>query len=252
MTLRSVTTREDARKAQRVHNLDYLCPRKTKSEISQMIKACIFDLDGVIVDTAHYHYLAWKRLANELGTDLSLEDNERLKGVSRMHSLEIILQMGGINRSLHDKELLANKKNSWFVDYLERMAPEEIFPGVKDLIQELKAKGLKVGLASSSKNAKTVLQLLHIQNLFDVVVDGTMITHSKPHPEIFLLAAEKLNLPADECLVFEDAESGVEAAIAAGMKCVGVGSPKQLGKANMVIAKTGDFKVTSLQELEIV
>jgi beta-phosphoglucomutase len=217
-----------------------------------MIKACIFDLDGVIVDTAHYHYLAWKRLANELGTDLTVEDNEKLKGVSRMHSLEIILQMGGITRSQHDKELLANKKNSWFVDYLERMAPEEIFPGVKDLIQQLKSMGLKVGLASSSKNAKTVLQLLHIQNLFDAVVDGTMITHSKPHPEIFLLAAEKLNLPPHECLVFEDAESGVEAALAAGMKCVGVGSARQLGKANKVIAKTGDFKVSSLQELEIV
>jgi beta-phosphoglucomutase len=217
-----------------------------------MIRACIFDLDGVIVDTAHYHYLAWKRLANELGIDLTVEDNEQLKGVSRMHSLEIILKKGDVSLSAHDKELLANKKNSWFVDYLERMAPEEIFPGVKVLIEQLKAKGLKVGLASSSKNAKTVLHLLHIQNLFDAVVDGTMITHSKPHPEIFLLAAKKLEMPPTECLVFEDAESGVEAAIAAGMRCVGVGSPKQLGKANKVIAKTGDFKVASLHELEIV
>jgi beta-phosphoglucomutase len=217
-----------------------------------MIRACIFDLDGVIVDTAHYHYLAWKRLANELGIDLSPEDNEKLKGVSRMHSLEIILKMAGISLSEHDREVLANRKNSWFVDYLERMAPEEIFPGVKDLIRQLKSKGLKVGLASSSKNAQTVLQLLHINELFDVVVDGTMITHSKPHPEIFLLAASKLQSPPDECLVFEDAESGVEAAIAAGMKCVGIGSPKQLGKATKVIAKTGDFKLSSLQELEIV
>jgi beta-phosphoglucomutase len=217
-----------------------------------MIRACIFDLDGVIVDTAHYHYLAWKRLANELGIDLTPEDNEKLKGVSRKHSLEIILKMGGISLSEHDRELLANKKNSWFVDYLERMAPEEIFPGVKDLIRQLKSNGLKVGLASSSKNAQTVLQLLRINELFDAVVDGTMITHSKPHPEIFLLAASKLQLSPDECLVFEDAESGVEAAIAAGMKCVGIGSPKQLGKATKVIAKTGDFKVSSLQELEIV
>jgi beta-phosphoglucomutase len=217
-----------------------------------MIRACIFDLDGVIVDTAHYHYLAWKRLAGELGIDLSVEDNEKLKGVSRMHSLEIILGMGGISMSQHDKEMLANKKNSWFVDYVERMAPEEIFPGVKNLIQQLRSKGLKVGLASSSKNAITVLQLLHIKDLFDAIVDGTMITHSKPHPEIFLLAAKKLGLPPSECLVFEDAESGVEAAVAAGMKCVGVGSPKQLGKANKVISKTGDFEVSSLHELEIV
>jgi len=217
-----------------------------------MIRACIFDLDGVIVDTAHYHYLAWKRLAHELGIDLTVEDNEKLKGVSRMHSLEIILQMGGVSLSQHDKEILANKKNSWFVDYVERMAPEEIFPGVKELIHQLKDKGMKIALASSSKNAVTVLQLLHIQSEFDAIVDGTMITHSKPHPEIFLLAAKKLNIDPSECLVFEDAESGVEAALAAGMKCVGVGSPKQLGKANKVIAKTGEFKLASLQELEIV
>jgi beta-phosphoglucomutase len=216
-----------------------------------VIKACIFDLDGVIVDTAHYHFLAWKRLANELGINLTEADNEKLKGVSRMHSLDIILDLGGITRTAHEKEVLANKKNSWFVDYLERMAPEEIFPGVKPLIAELRARGIKVGLASSSKNAKTVIQLLHIQNDFDSVVDGTMITHSKPHPEIFLLAAQQLGvLPAD-CLVFEDAEAGVEAALAAGMKCVGIGSAGQLGKADKVISKTGEFKITSLRELEV-
>jgi beta-phosphoglucomutase len=217
-----------------------------------VIRACIFDLDGVIVDTAHYHYLAWKRLANELGINLTEQDNEKLKGVSRMHSLEIILAMGGISLSLHEKEALANKKNSWFVDYLERMAPEEIFPGVRQLIHELKARGIKVALASSSKNASTVLQLLHIQNEFDAFVDGTMITHSKPHPEIFLLAASKIGVDPKDCLVFEDAEAGVEAALAAGMKCVGVGAIQQLGKANKVIAKTGEFKISSLQELEIV
>lgn len=217
-----------------------------------MIKACIFDLDGVIVDTAHYHFLAWKRLASELNINLTEEINERLKGVSRMHSLEIILSLGDISLSQHEKENLANKKNGWFVDFLERMAPEEIFPGVKQLIKDLRAAGIKVGLASSSKNAITVIQLLHIQNEFDVVVDGTMITHSKPHPEIFLLAASKLGVQPQDCLVFEDAEAGVEAALAAGMKCVGVGSPEQLGKADKVIAKTGEFKLTGLHELEIV
>lgn len=217
-----------------------------------MIKACIFDLDGVIVDTAHYHFLAWKRLASELNINLTEELNERLKGVSRMHSLEIILSLGGISLSQHEKENLANKKNSWFVDYLERMAPEEIFPGVKQLIKDLRNGGIKVGLASSSKNAKTVIQLLHIQNDFDTVVDGTMITHSKPHPEIFLLAASRLGVQPKDCLVFEDAEAGVEAAIAAGMKCVGVGSPDQLGKADKVITTTGDFKFSGLRELEVV
>lgn len=217
-----------------------------------MIKACIFDLDGVIVDTAHYHYLAWKRLASELNINLTEEINERLKGVSRMHSLEIILRLGGISLSQHEKENLANKKNSWFVDYLERMAPEEIFPGVKQLIKDLRQSGIKVGLASSSKNAKTVIQLLHIQNEFDTVVDGTMITHSKPHPEIFLLAASRLGVDPKECLVFEDAEAGVEAAIAAGMKCVGVGSPAQLGKANKIVTTTGDFKISGLREFETI
>jgi len=216
-----------------------------------LIKAVIFDLDGVIVDTAHYHFLAWKRLANELGIDLTEADNEKLKGISRMHSLEIILGLGGggISLSAHEKEQLANKKNTWFVDYLERMAPEEIFPGVKVLLQKLKERGIKVGLASSSKNARTVIQLLNIPNEFDVVVDGNMITHSKPHPEIFLMAAEKLGMDPKECLVFEDAEAGVEAAIAAGMKCIGIGSASQLYKANRVIQNTGDFKLEVLEEL---
>jgi beta-phosphoglucomutase len=217
--------------------------------LNGVIKACIFDLDGVIVDTAHYHFLAWKRLAKELGIDLTLEDNEKLKGVSRMRSLEIILELGGVSLSDHDKEMLANKKNSWFVDYVERMAPEEIFPGVRQLLQELKKKGLKVALASSSKNAQTVIKLLHIQHEFDAIVDGGMIVHSKPDPEIFLLAAKKLGVDPEECLVFEDAEAGVEAAVAAGMKCIGIGSADQLGKADRVIATTGDFKLSTLHEL---
>ena len=211
-----------------------------------MIKAVIFDLDGVIVDTAHYHYLAWKRLAKELGFDLTLEQNELLKGVSRMRSLEIILDLGGIKLSEAEKERIANKKNGWFVEYVNEMKPEEIFPGVKELLKSIRSKGLKVGLASSSKNAYAVVNLLNIENEFDAIVDGTMIIHSKPDPEIFLLAASKLGVVPAECVVFEDAEAGVEAALAAGMKCVGVGSPEQLGKANLVVAKTADFKLQTL------
>ena len=214
-----------------------------------MINACIFDLDGVIVDTAHYHFLAWKRLAKELGYELTVSDNERLKGVSRMQSLEIVLELGGVTVSEHQKELMANKKNTWFNDYIERMVPEEIFPGVKQMLQELKAKGIKVALASSSKNAKTVIHTLRIQNDFDAIVDGTMITHSKPHPEIFLLAAHKLNVKPEECLVFEDAEAGVEAALAAGMKCVGVGDARTLEAAHEVVKKTADFKISELAKL---
>lgn len=214
-----------------------------------MIKACIFDLDGVIVDTAHYHFLAWRRLAKEIGIELTEADNERLKGVSRMRSLEIILELGGLSFSEHDKENMANKKNTWFVDYLERMAPEEIFPGVRSLIKNIREMGIKLALASSSKNAKTVIQLLHIHQDFDTVVDGTMVTHSKPDPEIFLLAAKKLGVNPIDCVVFEDAEAGVAAALAAGMKCVGVGSPIQLRQANKVITKTGEFQIAELEEL---
>jgi len=214
-----------------------------------LIKACIFDLDGVIVDTARYHYLAWKRLATELGVDLTLEDNERLKGVSRGRSLDIILELGGISLGELEKERLANKKNTWFVDYIERMAPEEIFPGVKSLMLGMREQGIKLALASSSKNAKTVVQLLHIRDEFDAIVDGTMITHTKPHPEIFLMAAQMLGVEPANCVVFEDAEAGIEAAIAAGMKCVGVGSPVLLKDANKIVSATSDFRVAELSQL---
>jgi beta-phosphoglucomutase len=184
-----------------------------------------------------------------LGFELTPDDNERLKGVSRMQSLNIVLELGGVVASDRDKEVMANKKNTWFVDFVERMMPEEIFPGVKQLIRDLKKKGIKVGLASSSKNAKTVIRLLHIQDEFDTVVDGTMIVNSKPHPEIFLLTAERLGVSPQECVVFEDAEAGVEAALAAGMKCVGVGNEQQLSRAHNLVAKTADFKIDELVKL---
>ena len=148
--------------------------RKNESDFS-VIKACIFDLDGVIVDTAHYHFVAWKRLAKELGVVLTEKENERLKGVSRMRSLEIILGMGGILLGEGEKEKLTEKKNGWFVGYVNAMKPEEIFPGVKKLIQDLKNLGIKVALASSSKNAGTVVRLLKLEKEFDAIVDGKMI-----------------------------------------------------------------------------
>lgn len=214
-----------------------------------MTKAVIFDLDGVIVDTAHYHYIAWKRLASEFNINLTPQENELLKGVSRMRSLEIILELGNIHLDQAEMERLADKKNKWFVEYIESIRPEEIFPGVKEFIQSLRQAGIKVALASSSKNAPRVIELLGIAKEFDAMVDGSMITHTKPHPEIFLLAASKLGLSPADCVVFEDAEAGIEAAVAAGMKCVGVGSEEQLGKANKVIARTGDFKVEWLANL---
>jgi beta-phosphoglucomutase len=214
-----------------------------------MTQAIIFDLDGVIIDTAHYHYIAWKRLASEFNINLTPQQNELLKGVSRMRSLEIILELGNIHLEESEKERLAEKKNKWFVEYIESIRPEEIFPGVRELLQAIRQQGIKVALASSSKNAPRVIEILGISHEFDAVVDGTMVTHSKPDPEIFLLAAKKLDIKPANCVVFEDAEAGVEAALAAGMKCVGVGSVDQLGKANKVIARTGDFNMKWLSEL---
>jgi beta-phosphoglucomutase len=214
-----------------------------------MTQAIIFDLDGVIIDTAHYHYIAWKRLASEFNINLTPQQNELLKGVSRMRSLEIILELGNIHLEESEKERLAEKKNKWFVEYIESIRPEEIFPGVRELLQAIRQQGIKVALASSSKNAPRVIEILGISHEFDAVVDGTMVTHSKPDPEIFLLAAKKLDIKPANCVVFEDAEAGVEAALAAGMKCVGVGSVEQLGKADKVIARTGDFNMEWLSEL---
>lgn len=211
--------------------------------------ACIFDLDGVIVDTARYHFMAWRRLAGELGVVLTEQENERLKGVGRMESLNIILKMGGIAMSEEEKEKLAKRKNEWFVEYIQAMKKEEIFPGAKDLFDQLRQHGKKVALASSSKNAGTVLEKLDIKNEFEAVVDGNMITHSKPDPEIFLRAAASLGVNPKDCLVIEDAEAGVEAALRAGMKCIGIGKAQQLGKANKVVERIGQLNYDILNNL---
>ena len=215
----------------------------------ELIKAVIFDLDGVIVDTARYHYLAWKKLAAEIGLNLTEQDNEQLKGVSRIRSMEIIAGLAGIVLPVEDIVRMANRKNEWFVDYIATMKPDEVFPGVIELIREMRAAGLRIGLASSSKNAPAVLTILGIEDLFDVIVDGTMILHSKPDPEIFFLAAERIGVAPENCLVFEDAEAGVEAALRAGMMCVGIGREEQLGNADLVIARTGDFRPEMIQTL---
>lgn len=213
------------------------------------IRTCIFDLDGVIVDTAKFHFLAWQRLAKELHINFTEQDNERLKGVSRMESLDILLSLDNRVVDPKTKDELATRKNAWFVEYINALQPDEIYPGVKDLLVQLRQRGYKLGLASSSKNAGTVLQRLGIADLFDCVVDGTMIRNSKPDPEVFLLAASKLGADPATCVVFEDAEAGVEAAVRAGMKCVGIGSPALLGKANRVVAKTADFRIEWLNTL---
>jgi len=214
-----------------------------------VIKACIFDLDGVLVDTAKYHFIAWKKLADELQIPFTETDNEKLKGVSRMDSLDIILNLGAKTLSVEEKQTLAERKNAWFVDFVNRMTPDEIFPGVIELLSNLHKKNIQVGLASSSKNAPAVLRLLNIENQFDTVVDGSMVTLAKPDPELFLLAAKRLQTSPADCVVFEDAEAGVEAAKRAGMKCVGVGSVENLHQADFIVQQISDFKLTDLEKL---
>src|SRR5512145_1160249 len=156
------------------------------------LKGCIFDLDGVIVDTAKYHYLAWKKLAAELGFDFSEEDNEALKGVSRMASLEILLSVGGIEKSTAEKEMLTTRKNNWYVEYISKMTPQEILPGSIDLLKELRVEGILIALGSASKNAGMILDRIGLTELFDAIVDGHKITNAKPNPEVFLRCAEEL------------------------------------------------------------
>ena len=200
-----------------------------------MIKGFLFDLDGVIVDTAKYHFLAWKRLADELSIPFTEDDNELLKGVSRMRSLDIILELGKQNLSIDVKEKLAAKKNAWYVDYIIKMTPEEILPGALEFIQQAKAQKIKIALGSASKNAITILERLNITNHFDAIISGNEVSQAKPDPEVFLKGAEALGLKPEECVVFEDAAAGVEAAINGKMKCIGIGSANVLGAADIVV-----------------
>jgi beta-phosphoglucomutase len=200
------------------------------------IKGCIFDLDGVICDTAKYHFKAWRRLANELGFDFTEEDNEKLKGVSRTQSLRLILDWGNIEEN--DEEVLnsmADKKNAWYLEYINRMSPDEILVGVKPFLDRLKKKGVKIVLGSASKNAAIILDKIELTSYFDAIIDGTKTTRSKPDPEVFLLGAEAIGAKPTECIVFEDAEKGVEAALEGNFYTVGVGDHNVLDEAHIVI-----------------
>jgi beta-phosphoglucomutase len=213
------------------------------------IKACIFDLDGVIVDTAVYHYKAWKRLANELGFDLTEQQNEKLKGVSRVRSLELILQWGGVTKTAAEQEELAARKNEWYVEMINRMTPDEILPGAKEFLIACREAGLKTALGSASKNSGTILDKVGIAGLFDAVIDGNKVSKPKPDPEVFLQGAEELGMPPANCVVFEDAIAGVEAAKNGGMKAVGVGSPDVLNEADLVISGLNEMSLQKLYSL---
>jgi beta-phosphoglucomutase len=207
------------------------------------IKAVIFDLDGVITDTARYHYLAWQRLADSIGAPFDEAFNEELKGVDRMGSLELILGRGTRVFSQAEKEALATAKNTHYQELIATMTPADLLPGALDALAAVRAAGMKTGLASVSRNAFTVLERLGIRDRFDDVVDAATIANSKPHPEIFLTAARHLGVAPQACLGVEDAVAGVASIKDAGMFAVGVGDPNVLRRADRVIPSLLAFRL---------
>ena len=208
--------------------------------------ACIFDLDGVIVDTARYHFLAWKRLTDQLGINFTEEDNERLKGVSRMASLEIILEIGNRKVDKSRKQEYATLKNNWYIDYISKMTPDEILPGSLAFIMELRNANIRVAIGSASKNTPMILERVGILDLFDAVADGNIVRKAKPDPEVFIKAAEMVGIKPGKCVVFEDAVAGIEAALNAGMMCIGVGSSKILKEAHFVVPGLNEMNLSKL------
>ncbi len=197
-------------------------------------KTFIFDLDGVIVDTAKYHFLAWKKLADELGIDFTHEHNEQLKGVSRIRSLEIILELGKKEVSKADFEMLLTRKNEDYLRYIEKMDENEILVGVLDTLNFVRANGWKIVLGSASKNARPILEKTGLLSYFDAVVDGNDVSKAKPDPEVFVIGAEKVNTKPENCIVFEDSVAGIQAANRAGMTSIGIGNKEILYQAKYV------------------
>lgn len=212
-------------------------------------KGVIFDLDGVIVDTARFHYLAWRQLANGLGFDISEAQNEQLKGVSRVKSLEKILGWGGVTLS-EDKfmEQMA-MKNDNYLSYISTMTSKDILPGVERAIDFFIAEEVPVALGSASKNAKSILEKTNLYRKFDAVIDGNDVKKAKPDPEVFLIAASKLNIPPQDCIVFEDSLAGVKAANTASMVSIGIGEREILGEADYVFRDFTEIKTEFLSTL---
>lgn len=198
-----------------------------------MIRGLIFDLDGVIVDTAKYHFIAWKELADKLGIPFTLKDNERLKGVSRVRSFEIILEIGNRAMTAEQIQEYCEWKNNRYLEYINRLKESEILPGAKQFLLDARADGYRVGLGSASKNTALILDKLNITALFDAVIDGNKVSKAKPDPEVFVRCAADIGLRPSECVVFEDAEAGVEAAHNGGMIAVGIGSRDRLPDADV-------------------
>lgn len=217
-----------------------------------MIGGLIFDLDGVVVDTSEFHYQAWKRLAAELDIAFTRRDNEALKGVSRLESLDKILSLAGPHNRRAKAVAgfrrieLAERKNSWYLEFVRRLEPKDILPGVAAFLAECRQFGIKAAIASSSKNARAVIDSLAVTQLFDCIVDGLDIAKAKPNPQIFLSAAEGLKEKPSSCIVIEDALAGVEAAKSAGMRCIGIAPEPALLPADMVIPNFSNFGIEDL------
>jgi beta-phosphoglucomutase len=213
------------------------------------IKACLFDLDGVLVDTAVYHYKAWKRLANMMDFDFTETQNEQLKGISRIDSLNKILGWGQVTKTDAEKEELATLKNSWYVEMINKMTPAEVLPGTVDFLTIASEKGYKLALGSASKNSAIILERTNLRDFFDEIVDGNIVTKSKPDPEVFLKGAELLQVAPDQCVVFEDAVAGIEAAKAGGMKAIGIGERNLLTAADLVVSGMDKLTIKDLENL---
>ena len=205
-----------------------------------MIEAFIFDLDGVITDTAKFHYLAWKELGLKIDIEIDEEFNESLKGISRIESLERILIKGNKQNefTLKEKEDLANDKNKYYVELIKHISPKDILPGIENLLKEIKLNNIKIGLASASKNATMVLNNLGLNSYFDFIADAAKCKNSKPNPEIFIMAANGLDVDPLNSIGIEDAMAGIDAINSANMYSVGVGDKDSLNKANIVFENT--------------
>lgn len=206
------------------------------------------DLDGVLVDTARYHFLAWQELARELGFEFTSAQAEATKGVSRMASLEIVLRAGGLadRFSAAEKTELATRKNRRYLDYVSRMTREEVLPGVIPFLEELRARDMKLILGSASKNAGAIIDRCDLRRFFDAMVDGNLVSKAKPDPKVFALGAQMLGIPPSQCVVFEDAAAGIEAATRAGMRSVGVGGSPLLEKATLQMESFVGFSYDKL------
>lgn len=211
-----------------------------------MIKAFIFDLDGVLVDTAKYHFRAWKALANEIGIDFTEKENEQLKGISRKESLELILGWANVQISEDRKLELMEMKNNLYLQFVENMNASELLQGVKEFLIESKTLGLKIALGSASKNAIPILEKTNILSFFDAIVDGNHTTKSKPDPQVFRMGADLLGLKPKEAIVFEDSLAGVQAAKTGGFVAIGIGSEKVLTKADKIYKGISEIKAQTL------